>query len=368
MAPMPPPMAASFGAPAGFAAPQAMAAHDLADALEQQGAGAAELGERGELFEYRVANPVSLRRGGSAMVPIASARIALRKDLVWRQGSPPAPDRVLGFANATGAVLEEGPAVVYEGGGYAGEAMLPYAARGAEVRFVYAKDLAVRCSSSTVTRDRATGVRLLASVVVEDQLREWVHTFRIENDHHDAARVLLELPIQGGRTLRAGEVAERTASALRFAVEAPAHGVAELEVIEGKPFGRQVAWGDLRVHQLAAWLDRRFLDQQIAGRLRAIVEQEDEARRLEALREVHIRLRTEKQEEIQRLAQQLGVLAQQGPEGHLRIRYAEQMEAAQRAVGESEMQLRQLERGAQSARAEGLALLRALVETPEAPP
>jgi hypothetical protein len=295
------------------------------------------------------------------MVPIASARIATRKDLVWRMGAPPPPDLVLVFENATGAVLEEGPAVVYEGGGYAGEAMIPYAARGAEVRFVYAKDLAVRCSSTTTWRDRATGVRLLEHVVVEDQLREWVHTFRVENDHDAAARVLVELPAQLGRTLRSGEVAEKTATTFRFAVEAPAHGVATLEVIEGQPQGRQVAWGDLNTHQLAAWLDRKFLDQQIAGRLQAIIAQEDEARRLEQLREVQTRRRQERHEEIQRLSQQLGVLAQQGPEGHLRIRYAEQMEAAQRAVGDAEEQMRQLEQGAAAARAEARVLLQSLV-------
>ena len=47
--------------------------------------------------------------------------------------------------DTTGAVLEEGPAVLYDGGVYSGEAMVPYTARGAGVKLGYAKDLATRC-------------------------------------------------------------------------------------------------------------------------------------------------------------------------------------------------------------------------------
>lgn len=108
-----------------------------------------ETSDRGEYFEYRLTAPVSMKRGGAAMIPLAVAPVdAVRREVVWREERGPSPDIVLSFTNTTGVVLEEGPAVVYEQGGYAGEAMLGFTSRGAEARLAFAKDLAV-CGSTT---------------------------------------------------------------------------------------------------------------------------------------------------------------------------------------------------------------------------
>jgi hypothetical protein len=351
------PAPASFGAPAAFA----VQAQVMGDAFQAIGAGAAHLAERGELFEYRVADPVSLKRGGSAMVPIVTGALDVARDRIWRLGDPPPPDLVASFENTSGAVLEEGPAVVYEGGGYAGEAMIPYSARGARVRFAYAKDLGVRCTSTTTWRDIMVGVRVLESTMVEDQLREFTHTVRIESDHEEEVKVLVEMANMPGRRLRKGEPVETGAKMYRFAVTVPPRGVGETSFVEGQANSRSVAYGGLDVQQIARWLEGKFLDEQIAGSLKEIVAMEDEARMLDQGREHQSRVRQEKHEEIQRLAHQLSVLAQQGAEGHLRLRYAEQMEAAQRAVSEAEGEMRSLEKNAEKKRAEARELLRDLV-------
>jgi len=352
---------ASYGAPGGgpqgFGPPPGA----MGDSFQQIAAGAAHLEQRGELFEYRVADPVSLKRGGSAMVPIITSALDVTRDRIWRMGDPPPPDLVASFENTSGAVLEEGPAVVYEGGGYAGEAMIPYSARGGRVRFAYAKDLGVRCTSSTTARDSMVGVRLLDSTMVEDQLREFTHSLRIESDHDEEVKVLVEMANLPSRRLRKGVPVETGAKMYRFAVTIPPHGVAETTVVEGQPTARSVAYGGLDVHQIARWLDGKFLDEQIATSLREIVAMEDEGRLLDQGREHQTKLRLERHDEIQRLAHQLSVLAQQGPEGHLRLRYAEQMEAAQRAVGEAEGEIRSLEKHAEKKRAEARARLRDLV-------
>lgn len=352
--------------PAAFSAPPAPQAFipppgALGDSFQQMGAGAAHLEQRGELFEYRVADPVSLKRGGSAMVPIVSASLEVVRDRIWRIGDPPPPDLVASFENTSGAVLEEGPAVVYEGGGYAGEAMIPYSARGGRVRFTYAKDLGVRCTSSTTARDTMVAVRVLESGLIEDQLREYIHSIRVESDHEEEVKVLVEIPNVSGRSIRKGEPVERGAKSLRFAVNVPPRSFTETTIIEGQPVARQIAFTGLDANRVARWLEGKFLDQEIATSLREIMTKEEAARLLDQAREHQGRLRGEKHEEIQRLAHQLSVLAQQGPEGHLRLRYAEQMEAAQRAVSDAEAEIRTLERDAAARRAEGRELLRELV-------
>lgn len=134
---------AAMPAPAGMA----MAYDDFADAAPD-----VETSDSGEYFEYRLATPVSLKRGGAAMVPLVVKPVdGVRRELVWRDGTP-APDIVLAFTNTTGVVLEEGPAVVYDQDSYAGEAMVGFTARDALVQLAFAKIL--RCGAAAPARPK----------------------------------------------------------------------------------------------------------------------------------------------------------------------------------------------------------------------
>ena len=60
--------------PAGFAAPPPASVATMIDAFGAAAAGASAGVDRGEFFEYRVASRLSIRRGGSAMVPLEATR------------------------------------------------------------------------------------------------------------------------------------------------------------------------------------------------------------------------------------------------------------------------------------------------------
>ena len=97
---------------------------------------------------------------GAAMVPLTVSPLdEVRKERIWREDSAvPAPGIVLAFKNTTGVVLEEGPAVVYDEGSYAGEAMLPFAFRDADLRVAFAMDLAEEGMLELVTEEETRGV------------------------------------------------------------------------------------------------------------------------------------------------------------------------------------------------------------------
>ena len=96
---------------------------------------AASGADLGELFEYAIATPVTVGRGQSAMVPIVSARLDCRKDLLYN-GSKLArhPVATLRMRNNSGLTLERGPVTVIDSGQYAGEAVLPFTAVERRVR------------------------------------------------------------------------------------------------------------------------------------------------------------------------------------------------------------------------------------------
>lgn len=354
----PPPMAAP--APAGFAPPaEEELSRGMGDALALSAEGAAVGADRGELFEYRVAAPVSLKRGGSAMVPLIAARVRARRERIWRDGMPPAPDLVLTFTNDSGAVLEEGPAVVYDEATYAGEAMVPYSARGAEVKLAFAKDLAVRCRRASTTRTRVAGVRLIPGALIEDQWYEEHHTLSAESDHGEEVEVIFELHRHHGRELdpEGAQPSEQTASFRRFTVKVPPRGRAELLVRERWLAQRRVEHQRISGRELDRWLEGRFLDQATFDALRGVLAKWDEARQLDARRERREREQKEAYAKQGKIAEQLAVLKESGPEGALRLRYVKELEAEQDKVNACEEDIRRFRDAADAARADADAAL-----------
>ncbi|MFN7135611.1 MAG: hypothetical protein ACK4N5_26300, partial [Myxococcales bacterium] len=166
------------------------AERSMATSFGEGAEGAASTGDRGEFFEYRVTAPVSLKPGGSAMVPLAAAKLEARKERIWRDGSGANPDLVLQFVNTTGIVLEEGPGVFYDDGAYAGEAMVPYSARGSEVKLAFARDLGVRCSRKVSARQVVAGLSLQPNYLVEEVRMEQHNELRAESDHGEEVEVV----------------------------------------------------------------------------------------------------------------------------------------------------------------------------------
>lgn len=332
-------------APGGFGPPPPSAAPAMMDSFGGAADGASEGVDRGEFFEYRVASRLSIRRGGSAMVPLAATRVPARRERIWREGTGPNPDLVLGFTNETGLVLEEGPAVIYDEGVYAGESMLPYSARGVPVKMAFAKDLAVRVlkrmDSATVT----SGVRLTRDGLYEEQRQEAHHIVEAENDHDEEVELVVELPKIQNRTLTPESAVpkEETASYRRFAMTLPPHGKAELRVLERWPTWRHVALQSLAALELERWLRDKFLDDATFRSLSGILARWQRAREL---RQQKTRTETAQQQAYAKqtkITEQLNVLKETGPEGALRLRYVKELEAEQDKVNAAEQESRRLQ-------------------------
>ncbi|BBZ67561.1 hypothetical protein MINS_29900 [Mycolicibacterium insubricum] len=284
-----------------------------------------ETGDRGEYFEYRIPATMSIKRGGAAMVPLAvSEADDVRRELVWADGEDRAPDITLTFTNSTGIVLEEGPAVIYEDGGYAGEAMVDFTARGATVRLAFAKDLAVRCSRDADVITVAVRVQLAQEAAVEERRRQKQHTLTVENDHDEPVTVVFELSAHPDHLLSPAQ----NATALpppgrhtrRFQVTAPAHATATASVLETWSDYTQIDYQQLAPGRLDDWLAGRSLDTETIGALSGVLGNWEQAKRLDARCEQLTVERDDVFAAQSRIAEQLAVLGTDGPEGELRAR------------------------------------------------
>jgi hypothetical protein len=350
-APLPPPAGcapAAFGPPQGLPAP----AMSMSDQLERSAEGAAEYADRGELFEYRVAQKVSLKRGSSAMVPLLASRIEARKERIWRDGSPISPDLVLSFTNSTGAVLEEGPTVVYDEDVYAGEAMVPYSARGAEVKLAFAKDLGVRCARLATVKTYGTGLRLLPDYLAQDERHEVHHELVAESDHDEPVDVVFELPKIAGRTISPEDTqpVEETLSFRRFLLTVPPHGKATATVVEQWHDSQRFEYARLAHAYIAKWLEYRFLDQATFDALAEVLAAQTEAQQLDARRARVEQEQNEAYAKQGKIAEQLKVLKEGGAEGELRLRYVRELQVEQDKVNACEEDIRKLRDAAEQQR------------------
>jgi len=86
--------------PMPLAAPAASPSSIVADAMAQ---------ELGELFEYRIAQPVTIRKNESAMLPFLQEPVEARKLLIYSDHSSTHPTDAAEVVNATGKTLDGGP-------------------------------------------------------------------------------------------------------------------------------------------------------------------------------------------------------------------------------------------------------------------
>ncbi|MEZ4338442.1 MAG: hypothetical protein R3B82_17620 [Sandaracinaceae bacterium] len=337
----------------------------MADAF----AGTADTGDRSEYFEYRVGMPISIARGGSAMVPLTAAKNASRRERLWTSANGPHPDVVLAFENHTGVVLEEGPAVVYDDGGYAGEAMVPYSARGAEVRLAFARDLALRCRDERRYERSLHALRFGRDDCVESTEHRQHHRLIAESDHAETVTVIFEISRDPSREIapESAQPFETSAHTWRFRVEVPAGGTATVEVEERWKTLSRVMLHGVPSHQVHQWLAASFVGDALRGALREVLaawSRRDE--RIAERAQVQARLTAvyAAQESLQK---QLAVLKTGGEEGALRARYAKEMAANQDEVIRLTESIDALGRAADDAEAMARALLAKLGDEPPRP-
>ena len=150
--------------------------------------GAATGGDLGELFEYKLRQPVTIRRNQSALVPVVQHDIAVERVSLWSAAAAwRSRCARVWLTNDTGLTLDGGSLTLVEGGAFAGEGLVE-AIRPGEKRFVsYAVDLGVRVTA--VPQDggrRVSRIRIASSVMTQSIEERASMLYTVRND--DATR------------------------------------------------------------------------------------------------------------------------------------------------------------------------------------
>lgn len=319
--------------PSMMRASRARAAQKRAVARESSNPVETRTAEIGDLFEYAIEKPVTVRRNQSALVPILQTAFEGRRVAIYsptvREKNP--MSAVL-FHNTTDMTLEGGPVTVLEEETYVGEAMLETLAPGAERLVPYSVELG--CVVSVDHRSRLEDVRRVT--IVDGTLHLHRHRlkttiYRVLNKGGRTIDLFLEHRFEKGwKLVDTPDPAEETENLYRFRFDvpgstAPQGATHSFEVHERGDESQTFALADLRKPKLAAWFERTWLDEETHATLAALLELRERIGALEGeIADLEARVE-ETFTNQQRIRENLGALGDSQQERKLRERYVSRM-------------------------------------------
>jgi hypothetical protein len=196
---------------------------------------AAQAQELGELFEYKLKQPVTIRRNQSALVPILQAEVDAERVSVWTKGAGSGrPLRGVWLTNSSALTLDGGSFSVIDANAFAGEGLMESLKPGERRLMSYGADLAV-----LVKAESQPGSGRLLKIVARDGVLiasqesrvTWKYTAR--NEDASPRTLIVEHPVRPGWMMASEPAAaEMSTNAARYRLPLPARQEATLTLTE----------------------------------------------------------------------------------------------------------------------------------------
>jgi len=187
-----------------------------------------------DFFQYSVAQPVTIRKNESAMVPILQQKLPVERVTLWNRNEA-IPFRAIWLENTSKLTFDRGSFSIFEGGVFAGQGLLDPIHPGEKRLLSYASDQAIH-----VREHPEQSSRKLRQIHI--QPRGYIHltygvqsknTFIVSNTAEDARTVVVEVPRQPNRDLSPEtKAAETTPGLYRFRLPVAAHQSASILVAD----------------------------------------------------------------------------------------------------------------------------------------
>ncbi len=171
-----------------------------ADALSAGVAAAAAGEEVGEMFHYAINQPITIGRQGSAMIPIVNQPVETDKLSIYSPGSNSKhPMHGLRLTNTTGLALMAGAITVFDGGAYAGDALVDDFGPGDERLISYAIDTAVEVAPEAKGGNQIReSIKVVNGVLIAKTTQTMQVEYTIKNSAEETRTVLIEHPRRSG--------------------------------------------------------------------------------------------------------------------------------------------------------------------------
>lgn len=298
-----------------------------------------------DYFEYALAQPITIHKNQSALVPVLQTNVQAERVTLWIWGQPQ-PLRALWLTNTSNLTLDRGSFSIFENGEFAGEGLLDPIHANEKRLLSYAVDQAVQVKvSGILNSQRLHHVIVHDGVLIEQNNEVTERTYSVHNAAGEARDVIIEHPVRDGWRLTSEiKPVETSASSYRFRVITQPNETVSLHVGEAHVLSTRYALTSLTDDQMQ-WLIRGSSGSpELAQKLQPIFEAQRQLNELD-------RQIKQKQDEIsrvvddqKRLHDNLSGLKDTAEERQLAKRYAGEMNTDEDQLQTLKSQLADLDR------------------------
>jgi hypothetical protein len=283
--------------------------------------------ELGDLFEYRIAQPVTIRKNESAMLPFLQQSIEGRKLLIYSDHASQHPTNAAELTNSTGNTLDGGPITVYDTGAYGGEALMETLKAGEKRLISYAVDLGTRITEAFGSKQALVReIHGNRGVLTAKYASEETRTYTIRNVDKKAKTLIIEHPLRYGYTLLNQKPKEKTPTNYRFEIALAPDSSQEFVVNEERVYDQQTLVTNITPDVLVSYIQNRSLSDTARQQLQRIAAQKRQvAENDRAIQDTDSQIRSISQDE-DRLRQNIGSLNNVSGQQQLVQNYARQLD------------------------------------------
>lgn len=238
---------------------------------------AASAAEVGELFRYQIAEKVTLQRQRSAMLPILNDAVKGRKVSIYDPSAHAKhPLNGLHLENSTDLHICQGPVTVFDGGAYAGDALIGDMPPGAKRLISYAMDLEVEVAQEgRTTPDELVSVRIIKGAMLANYVRRRDRAYIARNDDKKPRTLLISYPYDANwKLLAPQDPYEKTRNQYRFALTLPPGETKRLQVSEEQIVKQEMSLGRLRGDRIAYFLKAPQVSADVVAVLKQLVQKQ----------------------------------------------------------------------------------------------
>lgn len=251
----------------------------VSDAITSGASGvetAAQGGEVGDLFEYKISQPITVRRDRSALIPIVQVKMDGERTSIYNEGVR--RDRPMGgmlLKNTTNLTLEAGAVTVLDGDAYAGEALMERL-KPQEQRLVsFALDLGTLVTVRQKQERAPTFfVRAVAGTFQAHYYQTDQKVYKLTNQTDKARVVYIEHPVREGWELSkdTAKPASTTQRYHRFRVELGPRATVEIPVTERRALMDTYDISNFTRPQLDFFIAKGYIDARTRDALEKIID------------------------------------------------------------------------------------------------
>lgn len=308
-----------------------------------------EASEIGDLFEYRIEQPVTVQRDRSALIPILQTRMEGTRVSIFREGE--ANDRPMSgllLKNTSDLTLDDGALTVIDGDAYAGEALMARLKPDEERLISFALDLGtlVHVEDDDEERQPTFMVKAVNGVFQAHYHNTRVKTYELMNQTDRERVVYVEHPIDKEGWVLADvspKPETKTADYYRFRVVLKPHEKAELPITEREERYDSYQLSTLSSQQLSLFVSERYIDDQTRAVLAKIIDLRSRISDLEVSLQSNARERAEIANDQQRLRDNIKILTSTAEARQLIARYVAKADAQETRLEQIDKEQKRLE-------------------------